>query len=58
MPGKIEELKKTRFVSPEDISSASKSPELSKSLDFLNTRMMSQHALGKYNLLKEMFGGQ
>jgi hypothetical protein len=58
LPGKIEELKKTRFVSSEDISSAAKSPELAKAFDFMNTRMKAAHPLGKYNLLKEMFGSK
>ena len=55
---KMDELKKTRFVSASDIASASQSSELKRSLEFMNTRMQTLPAIGKYELLKEMFGSK
>lgn len=58
-PDKVEELKKTRFVSAQDLSSLSaKSPELESTLGFINTRMRAENYPGKYRLFKEMFGGK
>lgn len=56
LPGKVEELKKTRFVTAEEISSSS--PETKEALGYMNTIMRAQHLPGKYETLKEMFGGK
>lgn len=55
-PGKIEELKKTGFITRERIASLSYSEEVSEALELSNSQMRALHTPDKYKMLKNLFG--
>jgi hypothetical protein len=57
-PGKIEELKKTGFITKERISGLGSSPEVNEAFVLLNSQMRAQHNPDKLKTLEKMFGGK
>jgi hypothetical protein len=57
-PGKIEELKKTGFITKERISGLSSSPEVNEAFALLNSQMRAMHNPDKLKTLEKMFGGK
>ena len=56
-PGKIEELKKTGFITKERLSELGSSSEVNKALSLLNSQMGAMHSPDKLKTLEKMFGG-
>jgi len=57
-PGKIEELKKTGFITKERLFGINSSKEIDEALELANSQMRAMHTPGKYKFLQEMFGGK
>lgn len=57
-PGKIEELKKTGFITKERLSGLGSSPEVNEAMMLLNSQMRAMHSPDKLKTLKNMFGGK
>jgi hypothetical protein len=57
-PGKIEELKKTGFITKERLLGVGQSEEVSKALELANSQMRAMHTPDKYKFLQGLFGGK
>ena len=56
--GKIQELKKTGFITKERLFSLSSSSEVNEALTLLNSQMRAMHNHDKLKTLESMFGGK
>jgi hypothetical protein len=57
-PGKLEELKKTGFITKERLFGLNSSPEVNEALGLLNSQMRAMHEPGKLKALEAVFGGK
>ena len=57
-PDKIEELKKTGFITKERLFGIGQSEEVSKALELANAQMRAMHTPDKYKFLQGLFGAK